>query len=416
MNNKCSLFFLFYISFLFLFAQPLFPIIQGGHFHFLLPYTSFFHEPLINPCATLQSSFLAGKGFNARGFNSCKQRVNPLQIFHCSENTVTMLKNYPFTIPSSCAINTSEYITMSGSLHHNYSLEYVMRYGLSHGFSLNLYIPVHSMSLNHFCITNSNPTNSEHSSLSQSETQDFTSKLFHLGDGLCLGNWHQTGLGDVGLLFEWHEAFPQQKEVIKRVDLHIQTGFLFPTGIEKNEDLLFSQPFGNDGALGILAGGGLDITLGRNATIGFDISLLHQSGTVKTRRVKTSQDQTDSLLLTKVCSYKNPGMSQQFTLFCSLFDRYQHMRIKIGYLFSKHNKDTLSLLTHAISNIYINTASSLHEHVLHHMLFEVDYLPKTYHFGSTELSTNCSLFAHVPFKGKRGLSSALIGASITLTF
>ena len=97
-------------------------------------------------------------------------------------------------------------------------------------------------------------------SVRQNLTNDFFANVATLGDGLYLGDWSRTGIGDLVLMMDWVQDFYQYKPLLKNTRVNWRIGFNFPTGLREDEDKVFARPFGFDGALGLIFGFGWALT------------------------------------------------------------------------------------------------------------------------------------------------------------
>ena len=236
-----------------------------------------------------------------------------------------------------------------------------------------------------------------------------------MGDGLDLNGWKRTGPGDLNLLLEFMFDFPQKnRQFLKNVDVGGRVGFTFPTGLKQDVDKLMAFPFGYNGAVGIVYGGGLSVTLGDYFKAGFDVQLLHLFGNTRERRIKTSIDQTDLLLLAKTPAYTDYGLTQRFNLFVQAYN-IAGVSFLVGYQFLKKGEDHLALNSCDYSSTIANTAISLDEWIVHSAEFNLSY-----DFSACQtdpwIVPQASLFARLPFGGKRSIAFTTVGFMLSVDF
>lgn len=115
---------------------------------------------------------------------------------------------------------------------------------------------------------------------------------------LCFAGTNAIGFGDVSLLLGWTNNY-QETEVLDYIDVTVKGGLLFPTGKPKNENLIFSIPFGYDKHFGfpIL----LDFSFGvyEWLTFGFHGQALVFLNRCKEARIKTDFNQNGLIKLAK---------------------------------------------------------------------------------------------------------------------
>jgi len=358
-------------------------------------------------------------GFDAQGYDVCGDKVNVLRIWNKDQDALAMLNGFgPLTeagkLRSRLGVDDGVrgHFCVDGDLQAT-GATIAARYVFPYDVSLGLYLPVYSMKLDNVIWRDLTPAgdNIIHENL----TNNFPARVMELG---CLDicGWKRTGIGDIMLVGEWQGAFEQHKPILKKVIIDGRLGLSIPTGLQRDEDKIFALPFGNDGAWSFMFGAGLDLVWADYVRGGFDVELNHIFGNRKERRIKTDLCQTDLLFLQKACSYKDYGLLQQFTLHVGLFKLYSGFSFDIGYRYTKHDDDTLTLESTCFSDKIANSAESLREWTAHQILLKADY-DIGYHMSEdAAVIPSLGVYARVPFNGKRVALCPSIGVLFSLDF
>ena len=316
-----------------------------------------------------QLTSFAETGFhNAHGYDEDGDRVNPLQIWQPEQNALTMLKGFDSNSEIGKLLTqlrapddgTRGHFRVDGDLELDFAFALAARFFFKKTWSFSVYFPVYRYELKNVMFEDQTQNvTDEDRRVRQLLTNNFAENVKRLGNGLELQNWKRTGPGDLTLLLEWFRDFYQNKPFLKNARINWRAGVSIPSGFRRDEDKLFAIPFGNDGAFAIPFGVGLDLTLGTYFKLGLDVQLTHIFGSTRTRRIKTSEDQTELLLLKKVQTHKDFGLTQRFNLYFQFYKFLKGLSFKVGYQFKKHGDDELSLKTNVFSSEIANSAQSL---------------------------------------------------------
>jgi hypothetical protein len=388
------------------------------------------YDTLIRPPFKLDStshiSIYAQHGFNARGYNDNGSTNNVLRIWNEHQDALKMLQGFnPNSEKGLLAANLRAdtanddgvrgHYCVDGQLYFN-AMAFDFRYHFLRTWFFTVYLPLYDMRLKNVSWHNlTKDVSSGDRSVREKLTDNFFENVRQLGDGLELCGWDRLGLGDLTVLMEWIDDFPQAKPLLKNMRVNWRLGATFPTGLRVDEDLIFALPFGADGAFGVIAGVGLDATLGCNLRTGVDVQIYHQFGNTRLRRIKTDADQTELLLLQKVCAYKDFGLTQRYNLYLEGFN-FGGFSLKVGYQFFKHGDDYLSLKTEEFSDNIANTAVSLQEWTMHHVVVNASYDFSAHLREDAPAKPYLSLFSYIPTNGKRVALCPNIGAILAFDF
>lgn len=361
----------------------------------------------------------------ARGYNENDNLVNPLAIWQCNQNALAMLNGFgPNSLQTQLrtALDATDdgvrgHVCFNGRLNLDYGGAFGARwYFLPHAWITAL-LPVYKVSLSQVTMTDltQNITAAD-VRVRELLITPLKSVVQQLGNDLSLDGWKRTGLGDLNLLCEFLFDFPQERPLLTNVEITGRAGLTLPTGLKADEDKLFAFPFGYDGAVGILYGAGLSVMLGCQFKAGFDVQLLHLFGNTRLRRIKTAFAQSDLLLLAKADAYKDYGLTQRFNLFVQGYHLMDTgLSLLVGYQFLKHGDDHLALNGCAFSSTIANSAVSLEEWLVHSVEFNLHY-DFAQHCPDSWAAPQASIFARLPFGGKRAAAFTTVGVMVAVDF
>lgn len=389
----------------------------------LRPYDSLI-RPLYSNKYRWQVSMWGEIGISDKAFGSdC--RTNALRIWNTDQNALAMLNGFP----NDSAIGqkrieidadddgTRGHFCVSGDLKNRFSGMFGIRAFFRDTWSLSAYLPIYAMQLRNVCwVDQTKNITDEDARVKELLTENFFTNVCELGGGLNLTGWNRTGVGDLTILLEWFRDFPQPKPMLKNVRVNWRGGISAPTGLRQDVDNVLAIPFGNDGAFALPFGIGLDFHFSFFVRLGFDVQLTHIFGNTRLRRIKTSEDQSDLLLLKKMEVYKDFGLTQQFNLYAQLYKLFKGFSFLIGYQFLKHGKDEVALCAGAdFSGQIANDAEHLKEWTLHQIVLRTDYDIGS-HFQDSSVYPRISLFAQLPFNGKRVVATSNLGFTLAFDF
>lgn len=360
----------------------------------------------------------------ARGFNSDGSIVNPLAIWSSNQDALAMLNGFADANLINNLRNMIDAADDGIRGHLVFDADMQLKLGavfggrwyfLPHAW-INAFLPYYNISCSDVRFCDLTQSNTAADLRVKNLLTDNLAGIAHQLGGLNLGGWKRHGPGDLNLLVECKFGFPQERPLLTNVDVLGRVGFTLPTGLKADEDRLLAFPFGYDGAVGIVYGGGLDVMLGYYFKAGFDVQLSHLFGNTRDRRVKTARNQTELLLLAKTPAYKDYGLTQRFNLFVQAYQFYKGISFLVGYQFLKHGDDTLALNSCEFSTNIANTARNLEEWIVHEMEFNLHYDGDGIAYGDTWIVPQVSLFARLPFNGKRAITFTTIGFMAAVDF
>jgi hypothetical protein len=360
---------------------------------------------------------------HAIGFND-ESQVNVLKIWNCAQDALAMLNGFPADSEIGqlrIALDAADdgvrgHFAVNGDLDLRYGAAFGARWQFYPRLWLVGYLPFYALRLHNVSWRDlTHDTTAADMRVKEMLTNDIFARVNELGDGLDLTGWSRAGLGDLNMFIEWLSHHPQNRPLLKDVALNGRVGFTFPTGVKVNADDIFSIPFGADGALGMLFGGGLWVTLSDCFQAGLDVQLWHLFGNTRCRRIKTSIDQSELLLLAKTSVYKDFGLMQRFNLFAQAYHFAGGLSALVGYQFLKKGEDSLALDTCEFSSRIANSAASLEEWTAHSFIVNLHY-DFNVHRDECAIWPQLSLFARLPFNGKRAALFKTVGAYFSIDF
>jgi len=386
-----------------------------------------FYDTLILPERRTDERFqtyaILQTGFSTKSFDECECCANVLRIWNKDQNAIKMLEG--FSVDSQIGqlrtrIDANDdgirgHFSVCGDLDVNFAGEFGFEYRFHDQFFVSAHLPVFSMKLKNVSWKDlTQEVNVDDFRMKEYLTSDFAQQVCELGC-LDIGGWKRSGLGDLLLLGGWYGDFEQSKKFLKNVRLSVRAGLTLPTGKKVDEDKIFAFAFGNDGGVGALVGGGLDLTFGRHIKGGLDVQLLHVFGHTKCRRIKIHPCQTDLLLLKKVDAYKEYGLVQRFNLYVEFYRFLSGLSCKLGYQFARRSEDTLYICSNEFSDRVANSAGGLQEWTMHNFVANLNY-----DFWNED-DDRCaypyvSLFAKIPFNGMNTAMARTVGVTLAVDF
>lgn len=382
-------------------------------------------RPYYSAYKRLQIYATAEFGYSNFGKNCDGIRVNVLQIWNCDQDALAMLDGFDPDTPAGekrIVLDADDngvrgHFKVTGDLDLLASWSLNVRWFFHDTWSLGVYFPFYAMRLRNVCWRECTQNFTDQDlRVKQLLTDNFFANVCTLGNGLDLQGWTRVGPGDITTLLEWYRDFPQRKRFLRNARLNWRFGFSLPTGFREDEDKILALPFGYDGAIAMPFGVGLDLCLSRYVNIGADVQLTHIFGNTRTRRIKTTSDQTELLLLEKLCAYKDYGMTQRFNIYVEFFKFLKGLSFLVGYQFKKHGDDTLSFPSNAFSAQIANSAEKLQEWSMHHMIVRANYDFVVHTDYATQVRPQLEFFARLPFNGRRIAVTPTVGMLFSIDF
>jgi hypothetical protein len=367
---------------------------------------------------------LSSHGYPAECVSKDETTVNVLRLWQEKQNALAMLKGFaPNSEIGSLAQQLNVdfdngirgHICFTGDLDVKYNVSLSNRWYLPENFILGFYLPVTSLKLCSNFKDLTQEITAEDFLTKSLLTDNLAANIERLGCGYRIGSWETTGIGDFSVILDWAKAFPQDKPLLKNVRTRARFGLSFPTGKQQDPDEIMSIPLGNDGALGLVFGFGLDLRLIPILQCGVDVEFLQLFSDVRERRIKTDVTQTDLLLLAKADAIKDFGFTHHFNLYLEFFRFAGGLSAGLTYQFWKHEDDKLAVLGNKYSNDVANSAKSLEEWTMHNLIYKVSY-DFDHGQGGMASSPYLAFFYKQPINGKNAIMASTAGFVASLSF
>lgn len=382
---------------------------------FEIDYTK--RSPRLNESCNWQFDFNSADMLSAKGHNLLGASVNILQIWQPDQASLPMVRGFESTSligKLASKLNTANddgvrgHVTPTAKFTGQRIIFTLRRQIISPQFSINLALPIFRLKLAQVNWEDQTKNFSFNDQLVLANlTNDLNNLTQTLGNGLNINApWQKTGCGDIQIIMDWAKNFHQMKPILKSVRLGASGGLSLPTGVRRNEDQLMSLPFGNDGALGIVFGGQIELQWWQNLRGGISSNFLEQLGATRNRRIKTDSNQTDLLLLSKTKTYKSAGFTQQHILYLETFKIAEYFSFKAAYNYLKHNSDKLKIFDESYSSEIANTALSLQDWTQHSVILSARYTGRC----------TAEMYYQYPFNGKGTIQARILGGSLSWNF
>lgn len=363
-----------------------------------------------------------GAGTTTTGLNSCGEKVNILEIYgpynmhqlgvniptidltHPADQTLTDLS--ALLAPGNFGI-----IGYSGKfniveLNATYTQNFIRN------FFIQLHTPIRMLNI-HRVLKTDQTTQSGTFNNNTPEWLTFLDSFhrtlthYNLWDGETNG----THVGDTTLLFGWTINY-QNTEAIDFVDATLKGGVLFPTGKARNENEIFSLPWGYNKHWGIPISA--DISLGCYSwlTIGAHVDLIPFFKRTQTIRMKTAFAQSGLLKLAQGCATVHRGTQWIAGTYIKADHLAHRFSLIIGYSCAGKQNDRITPANQTAFNYAIvNSDEAFHGWYMHtiHLSAEYDFTKENYLFGP-----RLSLFANIPISGRRIFKTSVTGLSFGL--
>lgn len=400
-------------------------LLPAGPLGFLEPYNFMIESEPLLPKQKWQWNFLTQSCFDTTSFNFDGNQVNALQIYEPAQDMLGLFQGIglesqfnqlvnSIAAGSGGGVNNSQngLFTPTGDF-SGYQVAFLSSYKFHNNCYFKVALPVYNLKLSHVAwdYTGNNET------FSGQQIQDELVSSF-LQDaqnifGLNLSGWQTSGLGDLALLLDYIGDYPQGRTLLRNVRVHARLGLTFPTGLVANENLLMSQPLGNDGSMTMPFGGGLDINLGRYFQCGFRGQFSYIWGNEKLRRVPTFAGQTTLLFPTVMSTFKNYGITQTFDLYAQMYNVYAGLSLKLAYEYYFKTQDNISINRPGYNYNLLQSDLTLEEMTRHNMIillsFDSGFLEK-----HDKIHPQVGLFLNMPFNGSLATLASTVGVQLSL--
>jgi hypothetical protein len=280
----------------------------------------------------------------------------------------------------------------------------------SKGFFAQMYLPIRHLAIDNICFQDLSPTDDICPNINTPIWQTFLCLFDKIlcTHGLSKECFKGTGVGDLSLLIGWalnHE----NTEILDYVDVTFKAGILLPTGKKKNEDKIFSLPFGYDGHFGVPLSADLGIGLYEWLTVGGHIDAIFFADITRKMRIKTGLFQSGLIKLAKAEVKISRGALWDAGLFIKADHIYRRLSLVCGYSFAQQNNDSVCPCDCCFDASIANTDEMLKgwNQSTIHFLVEYDFMKENARSGA-----RVGAFFNWQISGKQVFKTNVGGGSI----
>ena len=245
----------------------------------------------------------------------------------------------------------------------------------SHGFFLQVHVPFRKLTVEEICSIDLSPNDdicsNENTPIWQAFLKNFDAILCRYG--LDIGNFQETGVGDVTVSLGWTPNF-EDLPVFDFVDTTFQVGVLIPSAKDNDINKAFSLPLGYNGHIGIPLSTDLAIGAYDWLNFGIYINALFFLDKTKCMRMKTSLDQNGFIKLAQGEAIVKRGSIWHAGAFIKADHFAAGLSALLGYSFANKNRTMLTPKDlFAFDSTIVNSDEQLQAWKMHTLHFIVDY-------------------------------------------
>jgi len=352
------------------------------HFYYANP---FWKEPRFERPYLLTFNTSGWRGSTCEGQNCRGKKTGVLNIYG-THNMKRLGENVPDkdpSLPENMILDALQQVEGNHCFAHlNFSgkfrtagTELSLLQNFTHGFFLQLDVPVRFLEIRNICYTDLSPSLPATPNKTQPEWQSFLGafqsilKLYELDIRTC----RNKGFGDFSILFGWTKNY-ENTEYFDFIDWTVKFGPLFPTGKRKNIHSVFSLPLGYDGHWGLSACFDLSAGLFEWLTFGGHLQVLPLFPRTKTIRMKTAAQQSGMIKLSKGCAKVKPGIVTHAGVFLQADHITHGLSLTTGYSYARQgNKKICPCNTKKFNPAIVNSDQMFKKWTVHTVHFQADY-------------------------------------------
>jgi hypothetical protein len=393
-------------------------VFDNAHFYRATYFTG---EPRLCRSSYTTFDFTLAGGFSDRSRDACGCKV-PLWDLYGPSNMHELGVNVPNQDLSNPFDLTLKNLALSPSrdCFANYSITsdfhilewyFDFRTNILKGFFFGANLPMRKFQITHPCLKDLSSTSELCPNSNTPIWQQFKSQFDGILNRYCLSAdpIQETSLGDLTLSVGWAYSY-NESDQIDYVDVDLQAGVLFPTGKLRNEDKIFSLPFGYNGHYGFPVAFDLAFGTLEWVTIGGGAQGIAFASSTRNIRLRTAPHQSGIITLAKGYAKVSPGPLFIGTAYVKADHFARGFSLLIGYNYTKKNADKVSPCDPCFCNetVASNYGPYLpwHQHTLN---IVVDY-----DFSREEQRTGMrlSFFYNAHIDGERVFATNMAGTTI----
>lgn len=400
---------------------------QTAPLGFLEPYNFMIEAEPIYGKSKFQWTVLTELSYDSQSFNEEGDIVNALQIYEPQQNVFGLFQGLGTTSQYNQFINSlaggagggvnngeNGMFTPTGTF-DGAQVAFLGSYLFHPHCYFKISVPVYKINLTNVNWSYSGNNETFGGQAIQTEIVNNFATLAQQDFNLSVGDWSESGLGDVALLLDYIADYSQGRTLLRNVRIHLRLGLTLPTGIQADENQVMSIPFGHDGSVGLPFGGGLDINLGRYFQCGFRGEFLYLWGNEKLRRVASFPTQTSLLIPQLTMAYKEYGFIQQFDLFVQAYNVAGGLSAKLAYEYYKKGQDQISVQVPGFNYTVMNAGPKLDEETRHNLIAMVSF-DSAFLRSCDKIHPQASVFVNMPFNGSFTSLLSSVGLQMALDF
>lgn len=396
--------------------------------------TNLFFESRIDRNYLTSGDIFLQTGATSRAWNRDHQTVHLFDIYGTHDmhelgigvpgkdlsNPFDLLLTQLSLIPSRCTTSFDACKKNSHFATYSISGEFTIIEGIlsfiqniKRGFFVHVHIPFRRLNFDHTCFCDISPTTdpcpNSSTPLWNAFKDNFDAILARYG--LTRSTHPKTTIGDITALIGWTNSF-QETEILDFIDTTFKAGILFPSGDEKNEDLVFSFPSGYNRHVGATIHADCAIGALDWFTFGAHIDVLAFANKTRLIRLKTGPYQSGLIKLAKDKAKEELGSLWQMGVFIKADHVLRGLSLLFGYSFVNKNRDILIPCdAEKYPPSIINSDEALFGWNMHTITawLEYDFAKQSSIFGP-----RISLYYNRPISGKRILRTDMVGGNIGL--
>lgn len=286
------------------------------------------------------------------------------------------------------------------------------------GFFFHAHMPVRKLELTNNCFRDLSPTDEECFGCPNINTpiwQTFLEQFDAILDRWCLNcaPFDEWGIGDTSLLLGWTNNY-QETDLLDFVDITMKAGVLVPSGKTKNEDQIFSLPFGYNGHWAVQGIGKLSFGLYDWFTFGGHIEAMFFLKKDRCIRMQTSPCQSALIKLAKGGAEIDPGTIWDAGIYAKADHVVGGLSVLLGYQFASKGQDSITPCNTGIFDPCVASGDAFYEswkmNTLH-VQADYDFYQPNRRFGP-----RVGFFWNYIISGKHIFRTNMYGGTIGIDF
>lgn len=396
--------------------------IDNPHFY---KATHFFEEPRFEQENLNTLQFWFGGGKTVTGNNSCKQKVNVLQIY--GHDNIAQLANgvpekileeFPKTLLNTIWQKTSTHpdfgkVKFDG-LFKMLELDLDVKKNFNYGLFGEIHMPFRKLEIEdiHYqSVTNAFKLGPD---INYNEWLKFMSdfKRNIKKYGIDIAKFSSAGIGDTSLLIGLTKNY-EDTDYIDYIDFTIKAGLVLPTGKTQSLKNPFALPLGYNGHLGF--NGYLNVALGLYEWLTLDIfsSFIVFANKTKETRIKTSYKQNGFIKLSKTRAQVHKGTIFSIGSYIKADHIIRGFSLLMAYRFDQEYKTKLKFNCNNFDTKIANSDEQLQGWYMNTINLIAEYDFATYENPNMP---RIEIFCDFPINGKRIFKTKIFGLGVNFDY